>query len=141
MLDEVAKVDFICVLEKKPGVELLFPGRWWALAWESDRPLNSEPKLVGPASGKGCLSVVVGSLLLALSLWMIGSSGVADRFGLFSTLLLSSRLVEGEGTDSGRNEVVWNGRDDKGRRMASGTYFYRLEAGAYSATKRMVLVK
>jgi len=41
----------------------------------------------------------------------------------------------------GRHEVVWNGRDDGGRQVASGTYFYRLEAGQYSETKRMVLVK
>ena len=41
----------------------------------------------------------------------------------------------------GRHEAVWDGRDDSGRQVASGTYFYRLEAGAHSETKRMVLVK
>ena len=42
---------------------------------------------------------------------------------------------------SGRHEVVWNGRDDNGRQVASGTYFYRLEAGGYRETKRMTLIK
>jgi hypothetical protein len=42
---------------------------------------------------------------------------------------------------AGPNVVRWNGRDDAGRECASGTYFYRLEAGGYAATKRMLLVK
>jgi hypothetical protein len=50
-------------------------------------------------------------------------------------------LVDGDITSEGRNEAVWNGRDDTGRRVASGTYFYRLEAGEYSQTKRMALIK
>jgi hypothetical protein len=50
-------------------------------------------------------------------------------------------LVDGEIVAEGRNETVWNGRDDSGRQVASGTYFYRLEAGEYSETRRMALVK
>jgi len=42
-----------------------------------------------------------------------------------------------EGEDQpGYYQVVW----DAGR-YASGIYFYRLTAGAYSATKKMVLLK
>ncbi len=50
-------------------------------------------------------------------------------------------LVAGESVGAGRHEVVWDGRDDAGRGLASGTYFYRLDAGAVSSTRRMVLVK
>jgi hypothetical protein len=42
---------------------------------------------------------------------------------------------------AGTHEVTWNGRDDDGRQMASGTYVYRLQAGQYVAMRRMVLVK
>ncbi len=50
-------------------------------------------------------------------------------------------LLSGEMLTQGRHEAVWNGRDDAGRQVASGTYFYRIEAGAFSQTRRAVLVK
>ena len=50
-------------------------------------------------------------------------------------------LLDGEITTEGRREVVWNGRDDTGLMVASGTYFYRLEAGEYAETRRMALIK
>ena len=50
-------------------------------------------------------------------------------------------LVAAETTGPGRHEVVWNGRDDSGRAAPAGIYFYRLDAGGYSETRRMALVK
>ena len=42
---------------------------------------------------------------------------------------------------AGQHETVWNGEDDAGRQVSAGVYFYRLEAGAYGETRRMVLVR
>ncbi len=42
---------------------------------------------------------------------------------------------------AGTNRFVWDGRDDRGTPVPSGVYFYRLRAGAYDETKRMVLVR
>jgi hypothetical protein len=50
-------------------------------------------------------------------------------------------LREGGFETAGRHEVVWNGQDQAGRPVASGTYFYLLEAGGQRASGPMVLIK
>jgi flagellar hook assembly protein FlgD len=42
---------------------------------------------------------------------------------------------------SGAHQVVWDGRDDAGRPVGSGTYFYRLKAGAFEQSRRMTILK
>jgi len=41
----------------------------------------------------------------------------------------------------GDYQVVWDGRDDKGEKVSSGIYFYRLQSGGNSERKKMVLIK
>ena len=41
----------------------------------------------------------------------------------------------------GRRSVTWDGCDHRGRAVASGVYFYRLEASGYAKTHKMVLVE
>ncbi len=40
----------------------------------------------------------------------------------------------------GRTELSWSGRDASGRRLASGLYFARLEAGGYRGSARLLLL-
>jgi hypothetical protein len=49
-------------------------------------------------------------------------------------------LVDGV-RPAGRYVELWDGRDADGRAVASGVYFYRLDAGAYSRTLKMVLAR
>jgi hypothetical protein len=51
------------------------------------------------------------------------------------------RTLLDEPRDAGPHAVVWDGRDDGGRSVASGTYLGRLEAGAVVRSARMTLVK
>jgi hypothetical protein len=50
-------------------------------------------------------------------------------------------LVDREYAAAGRDEVRWDGRDDAGRVVNSGVYFYKLEAGTYIAARKMLLLK
>ena len=49
-------------------------------------------------------------------------------------------LSQGPGL-AGRNEVVWNGRDEAGRQVSSGVYLYTLETPGHRDKGRMTLVK
>lgn len=49
-------------------------------------------------------------------------------------------LFQGE-RDSGTQKLTWDGKDDRGRVVASGTYFYRLETDRSRQTKRAILVR
>jgi len=42
---------------------------------------------------------------------------------------------------AGLHEVIWTGRDDAGKSVASGMYFYRIDAGPYSQVHKMTLMK
>jgi hypothetical protein len=53
---------------------------------------------------------------------------------------LVATLVD-EVRDAGSQTVTWNGLDQQGRRVHSGVYIYRLEAGEFVATRKMTLVK
>jgi hypothetical protein len=37
--------------------------------------------------------------------------------------------------------VEWNGRSDAGEAVATGVYFYTLQAASFASTKKMVLVR
>jgi subtilisin family serine protease len=51
------------------------------------------------------------------------------------------RVLRRGRVDAGHYRVVWDGRDDRGRAVASGVYLYRLDAGPYTATRKLVVLK
>jgi FlgD Ig-like domain len=57
---------------------------------------------------------------------------------------LQGRLIRTffDGTrPAGRYEAIWNGEDSAGKRVPSGVYWYRLDAGGATRTRQMVLVR
>ena len=51
------------------------------------------------------------------------------------------RSLLNENREAGSHTVVWNGKDDNGKSVASGVFFYRMKSGKYSSTKKMILMK
>ncbi|MHB8852480.1 MAG: FlgD immunoglobulin-like domain containing protein, partial [Ignavibacteriaceae bacterium] len=49
-------------------------------------------------------------------------------------------LVNGDQV-AGVHSIVWDGRNNFGSQVASGTYIYRVVAGSYSAVKKMIMLK
>ncbi|MFH2056445.1 MAG: T9SS type A sorting domain-containing protein [bacterium] len=60
---------------------------------------------------------------------------VYNMLGQLVTLLSDGPLP------AGLYRVVWDGRDIWGNQVASGVYLYRLQAGDYLATRKMLLLK
>lgn len=50
-------------------------------------------------------------------------------------------LIVGESMDAGAHTVLWDGRDNGGRDVASGVYFYRLDAEKTSIMKKAILIR
>jgi hypothetical protein len=50
------------------------------------------------------------------------------------------KLVEEEQKE-GYYDIVWNGRDNRGRKLPSGVYFYRLEAEQTKLIKKVIMTK
>jgi len=42
---------------------------------------------------------------------------------------------------SGAHKVLWNGTDSNGKPVASGVYTYKMKSGAYTCTRKMIMLK
>nr|MBN2278929.1 T9SS type A sorting domain-containing protein [candidate division Zixibacteria bacterium] len=60
---------------------------------------------------------------------------------IFNVLGQKVKTVVNEFQEAGSKSVIWDGRDDGGVSVASGIYFYRLNAGDYNETRKMMMLK
>lgn len=57
---------------------------------------------------------------------------------------LKGQLVKSLVSDdkaAGEHSVIWKGTDNNNRPVSSGVYFYKMSAGKYSSTKKMIMMK
>jgi flagellar hook assembly protein FlgD len=60
---------------------------------------------------------------------------------IYNILGQKVKTLVDEAKPAGSYEVVWDGKDERGNNLASGIYFYRLQIGEQTQTKRMLLLK
>ncbi|MFN0159210.1 MAG: choice-of-anchor B family protein [Bacteroidota bacterium] len=63
------------------------------------------------------------------------------RISIFNTLGQEIQTLVNEVKTAGRHTVRWNGENNKGGGVASGTYFCRFESGGNSFTRKMLLLR
>ena len=57
--------------------------------------------------------------------------------------MLGQKIVTliNERRPAGFQQIIWNGKDDFGHSVGSGVYFYRIKAGNFEATRKLVLLR
>jgi hypothetical protein len=70
-----------------------------------------------------------------------GSASISATLRVFNILGEVVKTLVDEPLAPGTYEKVWDGRDGQGNSVASGIYFYKLKAGNFTDTKKMVMMK
>ncbi|MBD3170407.1 MAG: T9SS type A sorting domain-containing protein [candidate division Zixibacteria bacterium] len=63
------------------------------------------------------------------------------RIDIFNLMGQKVSTINAGSLDAGYHTFTWNGFDNRGNETPSGVYFYRVTAGEFNETKRMMLVK
>jgi len=63
------------------------------------------------------------------------------RLTVYNMLGQKIRTLVNDHRAAGRYAIQWDGKDDSGHMLGSGVYFYNIQAGAFSKTAKMVLLK
>lgn len=117
------------VLDREGGLSALAPARTeapgppagFALYGNTPNPFNPQTRIAYQVGAPG--------EPIAVTLRIYDVSGQLVR-----------RLVEGD-VAGGAGSARWDGRDDAGRLVSSGVYVVHLKAGAYRASRKMVVVR
>ncbi len=71
----------------------------------------------------------------------VAAGGADVNMTIYDVAGARVRELVNEHRGPGSWSVQWNGDDDRGQRVASGVYFYRMRAGDFVETRKMVLLK
>ena len=63
------------------------------------------------------------------------------RLEIYDLLGQRVRLLVAGPQEAGTHQVSWDGRDDLDRQLASGLYLYRLRAGGFSQSRKLMLLR
>ncbi|MFQ6033212.1 MAG: FlgD immunoglobulin-like domain containing protein, partial [Candidatus Zixiibacteriota bacterium] len=74
-------------------------------------------------------------------LWTADGSPTPVTLRIYNILGQKVRTLVDEPKVSGTYQVIWDGKDSKGKNVASGIYFYQLTAGDYKETRKMTFIR
>lgn len=114
--DDLRIVKKVAVSVDEPMIQL---PRQFALLQNYPNPFNSETTIEYQISGE----------MQPVRL------EIFDLLGQRVRLLVDTRQL------AGSYRIVWNGKDDRGKDVASGIYLYKIMAGSFDETKRMLLLR
>ncbi|UCB51654.1 MAG: DUF333 domain-containing protein [Candidatus Zixiibacteriota bacterium] len=63
------------------------------------------------------------------------------RITIYNILGRKVRTLFDGHQSAGHRRIVWDSKDDEGREVASGIYFYQIKAGEFTQSKKMVIPK
>ncbi len=72
---------------------------------------------------------------------VIVHSPIHTALKIYNILGQKVRTLVDEPKRAGNYELIWDGRDDSGKEVSSGIYFYQLRANNFIETKKLVLIK
>ena len=51
------------------------------------------------------------------------------------------KTLVNENQSKGEHQIIWNGKDNNNKRVSSGIFFYKINVGRYSSTRKMIMMK
>lgn len=63
------------------------------------------------------------------------------RLVIFDLLGRHIRTLVNKKQPAGTYQVIWDGKDDEGKEIARGIYYYRITSGSFIKTKKMLFIK
>jgi len=63
------------------------------------------------------------------------------RLTVYDVLGRQVRLLADQSFSAGVHDLPWDGRDQDGRTVGSGVYFYRIDASAWTQRRKMLLLR
>ncbi|MFH1701279.1 MAG: FlgD immunoglobulin-like domain containing protein, partial [Candidatus Zixiibacteriota bacterium] len=60
---------------------------------------------------------------------------------IYNILGQTVKILIDEYQQAGEKSIIWDGTNSKGHNVATGVYLYRLEAGDFVRSKKMLLLK
>ena len=67
--------------------------------------------------------------------------GAQVKLEIYNILGQRIRTLVDKDQAIGLHRIQWDGKDDRGLKASSGVYIYRLKAGTFNESKKMLLLK